>query len=272
MKQHVTDRIAEYVMNELDRTQKAEVESHLEECTTCREEFDALLRLWSKLGTLPEEHPSPAVRTRFYTMLEAYQEGTRNPGSASRGVYDALNVLVERFWPSRPIAQLGVSLALVAAGVWIGTTLTKPSEHDLELAHLRNEVQHVGRLLTVSLLSQSSASERLRGVSWTSQFETPDPQVLDALVEALKYDPNVNVRLASVDALGKFLGDAHVASEVVDAIPSQSSPLVQIALVDLMVREGVKSSESALRHLVSDPKTNASVKKRAEEGIAQLSL
>lgn len=272
MNTHMTERFPDYLMNELDRVQKAEVDSHLQECSLCREEFDTLLRLWARLGTLPEEKPAADLRARFYSMLDAYQEGARQRSVPKGRISAALNEFLQKFWPREPVYQAGVAFALLIAGVFAGARLSSPDQQQSEIHNLRNEVQTIGRLLTISLLNQQSASERLKGVSWTGQFDQADPQIISALVRALLHDPNVNVRLAAVDALDKFVDDPHVQSEMVGALERQQSPLVQIALIDLFVQEGVKQSEDVLKKMVKDPGVNIAVKKRIEEGMQQLSL
>jgi len=272
MNNHVTERLPDYLMNELDRAGKAEVESHLQECTVCREEYDTLLRLWAKLGTMPDEQPGKEVRVRFYAMLQAYQEGANQQAQKSAGLVAAFNELAAKFWPREPVFQIGIAVLLLVIGLYAGGRISSPDQDQSQLASLRGEVQMMGRLLTVSLLNQQSASERLRGVSWTSQIDQTDPQVVSALVKTLKYDPNVNVRLAAVDALGKFAGDPQVRNEIVDALPDQSSPLVQIALIDFMIEEGIKQSRPVMEKMASDPKINAAVKKRIEEGIREFAL
>ncbi len=271
MKNHVTDRISDYLLNELDRMQKAEVDSHLQECSMCREEYDSLLRLWAKLGTMPEEKPGRDARVRFYAMLEAYQEGAKHQEYSS-AFGAAVKSLIARFWPSDPLFQVGIAIALLIVGLIGGSRIASPGLEQTELSSLRGEVQMMGRLLTVSLLNQQSASERLRGVSWTNQIDQADPQVVTALVKTLKYDSNVNVRLAAVDALGKFVDDPNVRTEVVGALPVQESPLVQIALIDLMVQEGITQSTPVMQRMASDPNLNTVVKKRIEEGMKELSL
>lgn len=272
MKNHVTEQLPDYIMNQLDRMQKAGVDSHLQECSLCREEFDGLLKLWAKLGNLPEETPPKEMRVRFYSMLEAYEEGARHRQKVSGGIITALNDAIVKFWPREPVYQMGVAAALLVVGLIGGGRLASPGQDQMELSSLRNEVQMMGRLLTVSLLNQESASERLRGVSWTNQIDQVDPQIVSALMKALKYDKNVNVRLAAVDALAKFVGDPGVQTEVVRALPGQESPLVQIALIDLMVQEGIKESAPVMKRMAADPKVNTAVKKRIEEGMQELSL
>lgn len=269
---HVTEYFAEYLAGDLERIRKAEVDAHLAECTRCREEYDSLLKIWGKLAAFPEEQPSGLLRTRFYAMLEAYEEGVNNAHHRERGIVAAVNRVLEHFWPSQPAYQLGITTVVLLLALVVGIRIGTPGQEQTEMAHLRSEVQTMGHLLTMSLLSQQSASERLSGVSWTTQIDKPDPQVVAALVRALRYDPNVNVRLASVDALGRFLADPKVRDEVVDALPAQTSPLVQIALVDLMVEEGVKQSEPVMKKMVADPNVNKTVKQRIEVGLKQLSL
>jgi len=72
------------------------------------------------------------------------------------------------------------------------------------------------QMVMLSLLKQQSASERLRGVNWSYQIEQPDEQVLSALLRALDSDPNVNVRLAAVDALQQFARRALVKKGLLD--------------------------------------------------------
>ncbi len=272
MKNHIVEKIPDYFMNRLDRMQKAEVDAHLQDCSLCREEFDSLSRLWAKLGEIPDEAPRPESRIRFYAMLEAYQEGARHSQHAPGGLWTAINDRIGILWPRQPVWQVGIAAVLLVAGLIGGIRIGAPDNQQTELSNLRDEVQTMGRLLTISLLSQQSASERLRGVGWTSQINQADPQVLSALMKALKYDANVNVRLAAVDALSRFLGDPLVEEEIVGTLPEQQSPLVQIALIDLVVQEQIKQSADVLRKMAADPKVNTTVKKRIEEGMKELSL
>ena len=86
------------------------------------------------------------------------------------------------------------------------------------------------QMVSLSLLQQQSASERLKGVAWAAQLESGDGSVVTALLDALSNDPNVNVRLASVDALKRFATQDAVRRGAVTALERQTSPLVQIAL------------------------------------------
>ena len=54
-----------------DPRQRTTVEKHIAECSDCRESY----AIWKKLALLPQEVPPARMRTRFETMLNAYEEG-----------------------------------------------------------------------------------------------------------------------------------------------------------------------------------------------------
>ena len=137
---------------------------------------------------------------------------------------------------------------------------------------LRQELRDTRQMVTLSLLQQQSASERLKGVSSSSQLEQPGSEVVSALVETLRHDPNVNVRLASVDALRRFGGRDAVRRDVVAALPQQESPLVQIALIDFLLEAQGPEAASVLRRLADDMMLDKAVRDRAARGLRQVGL
>jgi hypothetical protein len=156
-------------------------------------------------------------------------------------------------------------------GLTAGRLLSPSPSNNVELAGLRSEVRSMRRLVAVSLLQQQSASDRLKGVNWSSRVERPDNEVLLALLHTLKYDSNVNVRLAAVDALHQFSSEPVVRLGLIEALRMQDSPLVQIALIDLLVEIRDKQAIDILRRLKQDREQNEAVKERAEWGLRQLS-
>jgi HEAT repeats len=125
-------------------------------------------------------------------------------------------------------------------------------------------------LIALSLLRQQSASERLRGVSWANRVESSDGQVLAALLDSVNHDPNVNVRLAAADALRTFAMTSAARTEIAKAIILQSAPLVQIALIDLVVDLKDSSSITELRQVAGNDSLNPSVRERAAWAVERL--
>jgi len=271
--EEVREQFTDYVIESLEEPARSQVAQHLMACASCQVEAGELKTLWTALGSLPAERPSPELRMRFDVMLEAYKHGLDH--APARTWPQGLSALLMRWWPRQPALQLGLALGLLALGVLVGhrsgSALTLPSvQTNSELSELRFELSQMRQLVALSLMQQQSASDRLRGVNWSYQLQEPGREVLTALLSTLMHDPNVNVRLATVDALRQFGDRTVVRQGVVDAMARQESPMVQIALIDLAVELHEKESIATLRRLTQDQKIDAAVRVRAEKGLAQL--
>ncbi len=236
-------------------------------------EDESLRRLWEALDRLPEEEPGPALRQRFYRMLDAEveraeelrsgEEGARRPaGGRLRDLLAALfprrPARIEWTWIRPALAGLAWALPALILGVALGTRLPAGGRGQGEMADLRSEVRSLSRLVTLSLLEQDSASERLKGVSYGRRTGPSDERVLAAMLEAVAHDPNVNVRLAAIDALTGVAGRPRVQRTLVESFPRQESPLVQIALVDLLVEE--PGARPLLRRVAGDETVDPTVR------------
>jgi len=205
---------------------------HLESCAACRAEAAALAETWASLGDIDDDDvPHERLRARFHAALAAYEASERKSWPQR---------LVERWWPQQPALQMGLAAALALVGVLIGQQL--PSPVDAEVAALRDEVRTVG----LALLDHQSASERLLGVQWSRR--TPQtPEVVDALLERVRYDSNLSVRLAAVEALRADLDRADVVDGLAMALAQQESPLLQVALTDALLAAGDAAAIEAVQ-------------------------
>jgi hypothetical protein len=266
------EKFVDYLTGELPAGDLAEVRGHVASCPACREELEGLSAIWTKLGVLPQETPGGALRSRFYGMLEAYKEGLEKDRDRAR-LGQSLARWLGGFMPRRPAYQIALAFVLIAAGLGSGYFLSVRSRTtaQTEVAGLRSEVDDMRRILAVSLLKQSSPSERLLGVSWSSRIDRPGEEIIQMLLDALDHDSNVNVRLAAVDALYLFYDHPEVKAGLVDSLAKQTSPLVQMSLINLLVEIRERRAVDALRRLVQDEKLNPKVKERAEMGLVQLS-
>jgi hypothetical protein len=84
------------------------------------------------------------------------------------------------------------------------------------------------------------------------------------------YDPNANVRLATIDALKRFIDSDIVKRAALVALPQQTSPLVQIALIDFVVESSGIESAEALRTLAEDSMVQDAVRMRAAQRLREL--
>ena len=121
-----------------------------------------------------------------------------------------------------------------------------------------------------SLLNQSSVTERINGLTMSGRIENADSQFHSTLLLLLNSDSDVNVRLASINALSKYADNAYVRQELVKSLDMQSSPLVQISLIDLLGSIQEYDSYPTLMRMIENPETNDPVKKRAKKALTRL--
>jgi len=270
--EEVREQFASYVIGQIEETAHSLVDQHLKSCDSCRSEAAELKRLWITLGSIPAADPSPEMRTRFDIMLEAYRQGLDHAPKATW--WESVNTWLSGWWPKRPAIQFGLALALLILGVVVGRQFYPASvvntPIDSELAKVRDELYQTRQMVALSLMQQQSASDRLKGVNWSYRLQQPSAEVLTALLDALMHDTNVNVRLATVDALRQFGDQPAVRRGVVEAMARQESAMVQIALIDLAVDLREKESITALRELTQDSQINGAVRERAQRGLAEL--
>jgi hypothetical protein len=253
------DEVREQIANHVEDSLPPQIADHLATCETCRGEAESLRSVWTMMGAIPTPRPGNDARERFDMMVEAYQQGVAQVSHPP---------MATRWW------QFAAVAAVLVVGVFAGWHL-RPSPapadtHATELAELRGELTGMRQMMALSLMQQQSPSDRLRGVNWSYQLPQPGDEVLAALLDTLIHDPNVNVRLATVDALRQFGDMTVVRKGVVGAMRQQESPIVQMALIGLAVDLKDKDSISTLKELAEDQKLDATVRERAQKGLSEL--
>lgn len=260
--QHVTEHLPSYISGELDDYQKRNIELHVAGCAECKRELVSLHQIWTDLGTLPEHQPSEHLRAQFYGMIDAYEQGEH----AAR-LKEPRPGFFEKFALRNPLIQFGLAILLLIAGGLIGYRLHVEQTDGSRLYQLQAQVKDLSRLFTISLLQQQSASERLRGVSMSNGLGSTDPDVVTALLHTLKYDANANVRLAALDALTDEIKQQPVQDEVLKALPKQNSPLVQIAIIDMLLQSHNGDVIDVLKQMLQDPLVDKNVKDHIQKCI-----
>ena len=253
---HLPDHLARTVPASV----AADIAAHLQECGACAAEYAAIADTWQRLRAIPAAEPDTAsMQSRFEAGLREYvlEHQTARPRRRTLASYGL---------------QFAAAAALVVLGVLIGRETTPPSAPDPQIAALRDELRDTREMVAVSLLQQQSATERLKGVSWSNQIEDAGMSLTSALLDVLIHDPNVNVRISAIDALKRFAEREDVRRGALEALPRQTSPVVQVALIDFVVEKNGREAAAALRRLANDPMANETVRMRAALGLKQLGI
>ncbi|MEZ5402957.1 MAG: zf-HC2 domain-containing protein [Bryobacteraceae bacterium] len=241
------EELTRYLDGTLGLVERRVFEAHAAQCEDCRDQ----LELWRRLGDLPEATPGPAVRRRFDSALAA-ETGSRVRAFPEWGKW---------------AAAAAIAVLCFGAGRW---STAAPAAAPLETAELRTEIRSLRKLVALGLLSQDSASERLKGITYASRLREGGDDVIDAMVAALRYDPNVNVRLAANDALARYRDDGRVRRAFLEALLHEESPMMKIALIDSLVEFQERDAGRALARLERTAGENELVKARAASALAQL--
>jgi hypothetical protein len=245
-----------------DEPPSPEWKAHLEGCAACREELDTLRTHWAALGLLGDAEPSSNLRRGFYHALEAYQDGLTQASTSKWW---------NAWWPRRPAFQAAFAVMLLVAGAGIGFLTARPAGQPAhEVAQLRTEIGTLRQLIALSMLQQQSAVDRLQGVTWAARTEPSDMEVLGALLRTINQDPSIDVRLAAVDALGEFANSPVARRGLTQSLAKQTSPLMQIAVIDVLVRIRERSAVGPIRELLADQNLNETVRLRAENALRRL--
>jgi len=242
--ENTTELLMDRLKGQLAQADEQRLAAHLAGCTACQAEAAMMTSVWDQLGTLDDDVPHERLRARFHAGLAAYE------ARASRHWAERF---LDSWWPKQPALQFGLAAALALFGVLIGQQL--PSPVDTEVAALRAEVRTVG----LALLDHQSASERLLGIEW-SQRAARTPEVVNALLERVQYDPNLSVRLAAVNALRADLGRPEVSAGLELALEKQDSPLIQVAVTDALLATGSGGGIDAVRRMLSRTELDPTVR------------
>lgn len=243
--------LTQYLDGTLAADERRRYELHLQGCADCRQELD----LWIRLEDLPEAVPNSArMRHDFEQALAAEVSATRRHAPPAMPWY----------------AWVAAAVVLLAAGWTLGQFTGRRGgepEAASDVTALRQEVTSLRSMVALSLLSQESASSRLQGISYAGRLKQESPDVVEALVSALRYDSNVNVRLAAADALRRYRAETPVRQAFVAALGTEDSPLVKVTLIDALADFGERDSVTPLLRLRASGEENSVVRERAARAL-----
>lgn len=258
------------------------VRAHLASCPTCQREWADLQDTLLKLDRFPAEEPSPRLRVQFYAMLDTHLRAGRGSASPFAPVSGSLDRWFQAIWPRRPAWQFALGVLFLIGGIMAGVrvaSLDKPAQAasaaqleatQKELAELRNRVDSVNQLVTYSLSQQQPAQARLQQVAASLRSGNPDERALAQLLSTLAFDPSTNVRLSALEALYAQAEKPGVRQGVLAALPKETSPLVQVAMIDFLASVRESAAVPTFQQIARLPNTDQAVRTAAQRAIAQL--
>jgi predicted anti-sigma-YlaC factor YlaD len=251
------ERLVDSWDNLLAEAERLELEQHLTGCEACRDEAEQLEIFWKQLEGLDSEVvvPSERLRSRFYTFL-AEEEHRRRARLGER-----LGTWLSNLWPAQPLGQAAWVAGALALGVVVGSGTFGAGS---EIKALRAELASVSENVSLSLLTHSAASERIRGVGLAARTNG-DERIIEGLLALVENDPNTNVRLAAIEALALRMGQPGVGPRLLGTLPRQQSPLLQMTLLDVLLPADPERVLEAAQPLLADETLDEVVRQRLLE-------
>ncbi|MEM7280993.1 MAG: hypothetical protein AAF438_05130 [Pseudomonadota bacterium] len=210
--------------------------------------------LWGELQVLPQEEPSEGLRRAFYRKLE------QTPAPFIQRARSWFGFNNNTGWVT------------AAACILLGLTIGRAVEQsvivdDDRIASLEQRVSTLNRSLVLDRLESDVPSKRLQGVLNAVEFVEQDAQIATALLTRATEDNVSGVRSAAIDALGPLVTDPAIGFELMRALRSTDSPLVQLSLVDLVLRFGSVEQVEELLDLMEQGALHQDLTRHVQESV-----
>lgn len=247
-------RMIDYIddHNRLSNNEITTIENHLKSCVACKNEFNQLKEINSKLEQFNFIDETNELRESFLEKLENEKNKKKR-----KTITLKLN---------RTILNLAASVLLLVAGSFLGYFVAQKGK----VTKLENEILSIKHSYTSSVLNMQTSSIRLKAISFVEEGMSLNTELIQVLGNILNNDENVNVRLAAANALFKNNHNNEVNALLIESLKTQSEPLVQIALIEFLVKNHEKQAVQNLKILIEQDGTNSIVKQHANNGLSTL--
>jgi anti-sigma factor RsiW len=258
-KEKLESLLIDYIDGNLSDADRAVAEKELQDENTAKL-YSQLKEVMDLMDNSKTQIPGLSLKQNFEKALQAEILKSEKGSETGKQVF---------FQPW--VLRVAAAVVLVIVGIVIGDRINANRQHDQELAKLKEEVENNKRMMLSMLENQQSASQRVMGATVAYELPKADDEIVDVLSKTLNDDPNTNVRLAALEALGKFYQQAHVRKTLVTSLTTQKDPVVQIALIRLLVQMKEKQIVNELQKITRDGQVMKAVKDEAHAGILKLS-
>ncbi len=246
-KEKLETLLIDYIDGKLNDTERYDVEQLLVANPDAFKTYEQLKEVIHAMQASAKMEPTTRLKRGFEQMLREEEIGLKK----GRVVF---------FQPS--LFRVAAAIAFVVLGGAIAFIIARQNQQSRELK----------QTLMAMLENQQSASQRVLGATVAyNDIVKADDEIVNALVHAMNEDPNTNVRMAALEALGKFHNQPHVRKALVASLNTQKDPVVQIALIRLMVEMKETDITKELERISTDEETLQAVKDEAQAGILRLS-
>ncbi len=263
MEEQYMSLITDYIDGNLTADRQREFDTYVAEGHIDMAEVDAIKALQGRMETAQDPEPSAAMSENFYTMLNEAKAQV----SANKDVWN-----LDRIWQllfGTNSGRLAFGMAVLVIGVVLGRGFSG-SAYQSELKSLSSQMTQMQQMMSMAMLEEESVSERLKGVQMSSQLVSSNKEVTDAMFVTLNNDESTNVRMAALNLLAEYADDSAIREGLVNSISKQESPLMQLALAELMVELQEPKAVKEFKEIIEGEYTPEEVKTTLRESVNKI--
>jgi hypothetical protein len=239
--------LPEYIDGMLDEKTSAWVSKHLETCDSCKKLHSEMSSFLKFTGSFPTIEPPVDMKEEFMKLA-----GLNKMNSAKNVSFPT--------W-----LKIAASVLIIA-----GTFLTGyfSGSNNKELSSLQAELTTMKQEVLLAGLSEYSGPQKIQAVYNIKSSGQASETLVDALVNTMNSDKNVNVRLAAINALSEMMDkNQKIKTELIKSLSVQENPLLQISLIQVLTESGVKEAKDEIESISNNENTNEQVKEYAKNMV-----
>ncbi len=230
-------------------------------------DVEKLEKLYDQMGQITVPPPDEKMTEDFYQMLENQK---RTLKYKTNWIEETLTKLRKTF-RNPYVIRFAYSMCLFLAGWFIGINYTTGDTASQEqFQYMSSEISEMKKMLTYTMLNQPSPAERIKAIHYIRSLSHVDDQMISAMLHILNHDPNVNVRLVTLETLLNFAERSQVRNGLIHSINQQGSPIIQLSLANSMILLKDKEAIGQLKELLRKKDLNYTVRKRIEKSLKML--
>lgn len=258
----VKSSVTLYIYDELADDARYELEQHVERCSSCAGEVKSAQAFKAAMAALPQLEPTPNLLAASRMKLQEALEETEQARGWRRFIFDPTAWLRQaRFSPA-----LTAVLLMVGFGAGAGTTYKIASmNRPANFAGIASEQQPAeASVVGVRDITQQPGSNKVDIkydvlVPQSTQGTIDDPRIQQLLLAAARTQNNSGVRMDSVDLLMKKSGDENVREALMYALRYDNNPQVRLKALEGLgpsVKDDVRVRNAVLEAVMNDSSAN----------------
>ncbi|QTD39004.1 HEAT repeat domain-containing protein [Polaribacter batillariae] len=247
----IQENLSEYIEGSLLEVANSNIKKHLNTCDACQKEFNEMKSFLSLLDEQEIDYPSTNLKTSFEKML-ATEIKNRQP--------KVVQLQPKEDWKS--FIKVAASIAIVISAFLFG-------KYQSNISRIAN-VKEENKQDVLTMLENNSASKRILAVTNAEEFSNKDTKIIQAIINRLFFDKNVNVRLAAAETLSKFSSEKIVRDALIKSLETEKNASVQIELIQVLAKIQEKRAIKPMEKILANDQTPDFVKQEVQINLSTL--